>query len=307
MSLWQERALPDLGKNIKCGNSLIESDYFGPLFLPDEEMLRRINAFDWDDEFAHITEQGGFDSVVGNPPWVFTRDVEFGRDAKDYFASRYTSAKGKVNLYALFVEKGISLLNNSGLFSMIVPNTFLRATTYQELREKLIRNQSIEQITDTGTKVFKGVTASTVIITAKQKDIRKALEVSVLNALGESKVVNSLAYDSIVTTPNYVLDIFTDEVSRCIIESMRSNGIPLSSYATHLISGIQTWKQNKSNFISDSKLSNEYKPLLEGKDIDRYHVQFNNKFIWYSKKVLNVLQDESIFLLPSKILISSHP
>ena len=70
--LFQKRALPDLGDNIKCGNSLIDSDFYdgqqGNLF--DEEEVYRINAFDWDKEFPDIMKNGGFDAVIGNPPYV---------------------------------------------------------------------------------------------------------------------------------------------------------------------------------------------------------------------------------------------
>jgi len=100
-----------------------------------------------------------------------------------------------------------------------------------------------------------------------------------------------------------VIDLYADENMRHLIDRVRGQCQPLSDYVTHLISGIQTWKQHKSNFISDKPLSHEYKPLLEGKDIGRYELAFDQKYIWYSKKVLNVMQDEAIFLLPEKVLI----
>src|SRR5207253_7909303 len=68
LSFVRERALPDLGRNIKCGNSLIGTDYFDGQLLPDEEAMRRINPFDWQAGFPEIVKAGGFDAVIGNPP-----------------------------------------------------------------------------------------------------------------------------------------------------------------------------------------------------------------------------------------------
>ncbi|NLG04203.1 MAG: hypothetical protein GX567_10295, partial [Clostridia bacterium] len=63
-----ERVLPDLGQNIRCGNSLIGWDYFGGQIFPDEEEIQRVNPFDWQRAFPHIFAEGGFDAVIGNPP-----------------------------------------------------------------------------------------------------------------------------------------------------------------------------------------------------------------------------------------------
>jgi hypothetical protein len=91
MKLGLEGVLPNLGDNIKCGNSLIGSDYYdlgqqGTLF--NEEEMRRVNVFDWDDErkgFGGIMSKGGFDCVVGNPPYIFARDEGFTKHEKQYF------------------------------------------------------------------------------------------------------------------------------------------------------------------------------------------------------------------------------
>jgi hypothetical protein len=102
LSLFQERALPDLGNNIKCGNTLIGSDYYtaGKLFL-DEEERYKINVFDWKTEFPDIMTRGGFDAVIGNPPYV--RQESLG-DNKDYFKTRYDVYYGTADLYTYFVS-----------------------------------------------------------------------------------------------------------------------------------------------------------------------------------------------------------
>ena len=89
LKLFHERALPDLGNNIKCGNSLIGPDFYEnqQMFLLDEEDRYRINVFDWKGKegFAEIMKDGGFDAVIGNPPYVFTRSHGLDEHEKEYF------------------------------------------------------------------------------------------------------------------------------------------------------------------------------------------------------------------------------
>jgi len=305
LRLFHERALPDLADNIKCGNSLIGPDFYEgkQLSLIDEEERYRINAFDWNAEFTEIMNGGGFDAVIGNPPWVFTRDVSFNEMTKKYFARHYVGAKGKVNLYALFIHRGTALLNREGWFSMILPNTFLRATSYRPLREHIICERGLEEVTVTGSRVFKGVTASTIIVFVRSDRPTSKVKVMNLDSSGTETQISTIARRHLLTNPGLVVDIYANESARNLIDRIRTQCQPLSVYTRHLISGIQTWKQHKSRFISNSPLNPQYKPLLEGKDINRYELKFAQKYILYSKKILNVMQDERIFLLPEKILI----
>ncbi len=92
MGLFKERALPDLGKNIRCGNSLIGSDFYhGEQRIFDDEEIYRINVFDWDTEFPEIIQNGGFDAVIGNPPYV--RQETLG-DAKIVFSETFFRVSG---------------------------------------------------------------------------------------------------------------------------------------------------------------------------------------------------------------------
>jgi type I restriction-modification system DNA methylase subunit len=299
-----DRALPNLADNIKCGNSLIGSDYFmGKLFADPDKEMKLVKPFDWKQGFPDAMDAGGFDCVVGNPPWVFTRDVDFGQIAKEYFADHFVGAEGKVNLYALFLDRGIETLRKDGLLSMILPNTFLRATTYEKLRRHLITRHRLVAVTDAGTHVFEGVTASTVVLLIQKDAKASAVTVFSLSKDGVAQKINTVDTKQIAETPSAVVDIFTDTNSRQIILKMDARARPLAELVKHLISGIQTWKQHKSNFISNRRVTDKHKPLLEGKDIGRYESHFANKYIFYSAKVLNVMQDENIFLLPDKILI----
>src|SRR6266516_3168361 len=125
LRFYHERALPDLGRNIKCGNSLIGPDFYQQsemLFL-DEEERYRINVFDWDVEFSEIMKAGGFDAVIGNPPYLRVQGLQehYGNQI-EYFARNYESAVKRFDLYLLFTERAYKLLNSSGRVGFICPH-----------------------------------------------------------------------------------------------------------------------------------------------------------------------------------------
>ena len=112
LRLFHERALPDLADNIKCGNSLIGPDYYNghQLNLLDEEERYRINVFDWQAEFPAVFKAGGFDAVIGNPPYVRQESLA---DFKEYFSRHYEAFDGVADLYTYFMENGLRLFARS--------------------------------------------------------------------------------------------------------------------------------------------------------------------------------------------------
>jgi len=102
LKLFRERALPDLGNNIKCGNSLIGPDFYQnqQMSLVDDEDRYRINVFDWNSEFPEIMKAGGFDAVIGNPPYVRQESLS---DLKAYFEKHYEAFDGVADLYVYFM------------------------------------------------------------------------------------------------------------------------------------------------------------------------------------------------------------
>jgi hypothetical protein len=144
LSLFKERALPDLGKNIQCGNSLIGPDYFeGRMFLDDEECYR-VNAFNWQNAFPQVFMVGGFDVVIGNPPYIDSEWLtKTNPDLREYCNSHYQSAKGNWDIFCIFIEKALSLCRKSGLSSMIVPNKLFSADYARSLRGYISRTHSL--------------------------------------------------------------------------------------------------------------------------------------------------------------------
>ena len=165
LRLFHERALPDLGNNIKCGNSLIGPDFYEnqQMLLLDEEDRYRVNVFDWKQGFQEAMRDGGFDAVIGNPPWGGDIDKEL-----EYFHSMYPSTtQDHTDSFKLFIEAGIRLAKGFGLASMIVPNAILRQRRSRDARRLLLMN-SIISVTDLGENVFKKVVAPSCIYLAQK-------------------------------------------------------------------------------------------------------------------------------------------
>jgi type I restriction-modification system DNA methylase subunit len=160
LSLWlrtarKGRKLSTLSNNIKCGNSLIKD----PEIAGDK-------AFNWELEFSEIFSKGGFDVVIGNPPYVNANEVKKNSTVEqyNYLKGNYETAKGTVDLYIYFFEKGLSVIRNSGLLSYITPNRFLSASYGKALREYILNNNEIVSLIDySDKKVFSDASTYPVI------------------------------------------------------------------------------------------------------------------------------------------------
>ncbi|HVA45209.1 MAG TPA: N-6 DNA methylase [Pirellulales bacterium] len=171
LRLLRERALPDLGNNIKCGNSLIGPDFYRQrqMTLLDEEEQYRLNPFDWNAEFREILrgKDGGFDAVIGNPPYVNAWELfEATPHVRDYINASgvFETATRHWDLYVLFLEKALSLLRPGGRVSFIIPFSFA-IQKYAELSRKLLLERfTIESIADLRqVRVFEQVPVITII------------------------------------------------------------------------------------------------------------------------------------------------
>ena len=160
LALWLRTAKPhrklnSLNQNIKCGNSLISD----PTIAGDK-------AFDWQKEFPQVFEKGGFDVVIGNPPYVNAMEIKksYTSEAFNYIKRNYETAKGTVDLYIYFFEKGLSILKKDGVLAFITPNRYLSASYGAALRNYIIERYSFYQLIDYSDKrVFEDASTYPVI------------------------------------------------------------------------------------------------------------------------------------------------
>jgi len=197
-----ERVLPDLGQNIRCGNSLIGSDFYqgqqlGLGLLDDEEMYR-INAFDWDTGFGKAMAAGGFDAVIGNPPYIRIQAMkEYAPQEVEFYKKQYVAAsKGNYDIYVVFVEKGLSLLRPGGRLGYILPHKFFNAQYGEPLRGLIAQGKHLADVVHFGDQqVFANATTYTCLLFL-DKDGRDTFHVT--------KVKDLAAWRADHTTPTPV-------------------------------------------------------------------------------------------------------
>lgn len=166
--LLRERILPELSENIKCGNSLVGPDFYDTqtaLFSEDDHY--RINAFGWHDEFASVMQRGGFDAVIGNPPYVRIQTLsQWAAPEVAYIKRHYASAKkGNFDLYVAFVEQGLRLLAPTGRLGYIVPHKFFNAKYGEAVRGLITQGDHLSGVVHFGhQQVFDGATTYTALV-----------------------------------------------------------------------------------------------------------------------------------------------
>ena len=290
LSLFHERVLPNLGSNIKCGNSLIGSDFYDNQLDLFPEQMKKINAFDWKEGFSEIFKQGGFDAVIGNPPYV--RQELLG-DQKDYFKKRYKVYHGVADLYTYFFENGIELLKKGGLFGIIVANKWMRANYGEPLR-KWLKTQTILSIIDFGDlPIFQGVTTYPCIVIAGHisgtNNFIKVTEVKTLDFENLAHYVPE--YEKTVSKENLNDNgwqlVGDTEVN--LLKKLQENAMPLGEYVKGKIyRGVLTGlneafvidKATKDCLIAEDPKSSEIiKPFLAGRDIKRYQPLQTDKYL----------------------------
>ncbi len=164
--LTHERALPDLDSNIKCGNSLIDFRDLGQTLL-DDAARRRVNPFDWKMEFPGVFANGGFDVVLGNPPYVRVQTMtEWAPLEVELYKRRYRAAsRGNYDIYVCFVERGLSLLSRRGRLGFILPHKFFNAKYGEPLRELIASGRHLAGVIHFGDQqVFENATTYTCLL-----------------------------------------------------------------------------------------------------------------------------------------------
>ena len=146
LMLFHERILPTLDNNIKSGNSLIDVDFYATELDFGEE--KKIKPFNWQKTFPTVFKQGGFDAVIGNPPYVIVFDDKI----KRYLENSYPVFQRNNDLYVAFISKCLTLLKPKGEFSMIVPNSFIKGDYFKTLRH-LLNKYRINEVVDFGNKL----------------------------------------------------------------------------------------------------------------------------------------------------------
>lgn len=255
----------------------------------------------------------GFDIVIGNPPYVFTRDVDFSGEFKKYVEIEYFSKikkevkktkanqSGKINLFAIFVMRGILLNSTNGILSYILPNNILRTTTYDIIRKYIIDNTSINKIVDLGSGIFEHVTASTVIIqlSAIHKKDNIVSIITNINNLKENRYnLSKIRQCQFNNNTSYAFNIYIDERTISISNKINHSCKRLGMYCNDIIEGIVAHKHLIIDYPKEG-----YEALLEGKCVKRYYITPANKYILWDKQLIHRSRPDYLWQQKEKILI----
>jgi type I restriction-modification system DNA methylase subunit len=160
-----DRALPNLADNIKCGNSLIGPDYFTGKLIADPEEIKHVNPLDWNKEFPNAMKVGGFDSIIGNPPY----GAELSLGEIEYLRGHFVVSKTNPDSYALFMEQAIRLLMPNRPFSMIVPTGWYSGPQFRSLRRLIAEETDPRAFVNLPYDVFDAWVDTTIFVAEKRK------------------------------------------------------------------------------------------------------------------------------------------
>ena len=318
--------LPSLADNIKRGNALIDGseDDLRRFFKDAWEQKR---PFDWTCEFKNAMDGGGFDIVIGNPPYVRIQSQD--RAEADYYRKRYESAYGSFDIYVLFMERAIQLLKPGGRLGFITSGKFLKSTYGKKLQKLLLREATVERILDlSDLQVFADATTyPMVMVFRKGRDLTSEFDYVAASA-GSSGRLDKPDSDkaTITTAAQDVLDkgiwppLSVDE--RPIAKKLLDMSSTLGDISTNIFQGLvtsadsvyhleqlartsdETVKAHSRSLASEVELEAALlKPLLSGKHIDRFTVQPERQLLLFPYHVA----DDTAELIPADEFAEQYP
>ena len=298
LSLWlrtaqKGRKLSNLNNNIKCGNSLI-----------DDPSVAGDKAFKWEEEFPEIFSKGGFDVVIGNPPYVDIKALD--KDLVNVLFDTYKTTENRINLYSIFIEKGYDILKKHGFLSFINPNSILVNSSYTKIRKMLLEDMTtIIKLPDA---VFEDATVETIIFEFRKEFTTDKVNTIVYKKDEKINFVDDLRMKQISKSNwkqnvNYNFNIYVSPEQFGLLQKIPESSIELGEIADFTL-GITPYDKYKGHskeliksrsFHSKTKEGDVFKPLISGGNIERYFISdMVKEYIKYGEW-LGASRDERFF------------
>lgn len=318
-----QRVLPDLGANIRCGNSLVEPNFYG-LYDPDSltiEEHHKINVFSWQSNFPEVFESGGFDAVVGNPPY----GASLLEQEKKYLTATYHQQSYQLDTYLLFLERSIDLLiRKNGYFGMIIPNPWLTNILQTTARNYVFNNTRVEEVVHFTFPVFakaKATVDTEIVLLRKGPKKGNKPIARVVGSVGPDGEINLSSAEQIehdqdrwAASSGAPVNIFLDADHRALFDKIAAAGAPLG-LAFRINVGMKPYQVGKGSpkqtradvtnrvFDSDRKRGPNYRQYLRGSDITRFSVDpVEERYIRYGPWLAEP-RPSANFDAPSKIVM----
>ena len=278
------------------------------------------NSLEWRIEFPEILDENGnfvgFDIVIANPPYIFARNQSFDEKTKQYYISNYEVDEYQANTYTLFMELGYKLLKNNGTFAYIVPNNMLTIQSNQKIRNFLLNKSGRLVIINSLDKIFADANVDNCLIFLKKE---KSDEVTVGELeKGDFNTIGTVRKD-FFGKENPLISISMVKYRDAIKAYWKINnaGSIFKRELAVVKAGIKAYEVGKGNpkmtkvdkdervYHSKSKKDDSYKPYVQGKDVERYNLNWSGEYIKYGDN-LAAKRDPNIFLNPH-ILVRQIP
>ena len=284
-----KKLLPDLSKNIVCGNSLIGTDILdGQLFPRDEE--RKLNPMNFEDAFPEVMKRGGFNAIIGNPPYIRVREFrEIHPEQVSYLMSKYTCATHVWDIYLLFFERAVELTREHGKFGFIVPIQTLHQPNCESIRRILLSRTVIDSVADLSKlKVFTGpIVKNTIILCEKGQSQEGQIAIRYpdvpINLF--DKPDWTWPQKRVHDNPGLSIKLSLISPTKLICEKIEKLSWRMSEmyYVTFGLRSCAKGKGQggKERLITTISRAKNAMPYLEGRDISRYETQPTGRYIRY--------------------------
>ena len=303
LSLWLRTAQPnrklnDLSNNIKCGNSLI-----------DDPAVAGDKAFNWHKAFPQVFEKGGFDVVIGNPPYVNSKGENIDENIKKYLTKSYSTAAYQIDLYILFLERALFLINKVGYVSFIVPNTWLNNLMLEPIRKYMLENARFEEFISMPSNTFEEANVDTVITSYRKGEKNENVRIIRFFEYQFIHVDFANQLDWISSQGASINIYLTKEVSG-LIQKIEQNSILLGNFS-NIIRGVGVYHKrvgHTKEFIeldpyqSSTKKDDSFIPYLRGRNLNKWLIDWNNdSYISYGNWLAEPRKSE--YFIGERILV----
>jgi hypothetical protein len=223
--------------------------------------------------------RNGFDLVIGNPPYILVQNIPRLDETIKKKYSDYKSAQYKVDLYHLFIEKGIELLSKHGVISYITPNTFAKNKHNNLLRKVIFESSHLEIIVLFYSQVFENVSVDNLVFlftNTLEKSKTRIFEIK--KSLNEISNSPRIYDEKSIHSPEFVFNFDQNDENTLLLNQIEKNSHPLQEFGRAYF-GIQTF--DRKTFVAQTKLNNSWNPVIDGGNIFRYRLTQNTDFVHF--------------------------
>lgn len=274
--------------------------------LTDDE-IRHINPFDWQKEFPAIFKDGGFDAVIGNPPYRMLQPHNTPEELLAYLRACYVAAEFKIDLFHMFFQRGGELLADGGRLGFIAPTTLLNNVYAQTLRSWLMSHCAIEEIAVALDRVFEQADVHTSVYVLRRESREQARAESVIRTVCGPAAsftmcpAREVRQHRFLNLPGNVWNVALSEVNAPLISRLVRSYPPLKTIGEvnrGLITG------DKKSYFSATKQTKKHVPIIAGADVWRFHTQKPTQYVLFKRPdSAGGCWDEAVHFAPHKIVI----